>query len=271
VVKGRSPDFLGFLKTCVIFVVNSPLEYTKLMQPPIPSIDNVAVFLDFDGTLVDFAKTPEAVFVPSELKSLLQELNGSVDGALALVTGRSLESLDALLEEKALCAAGCHGAEWRAQHAPSGTVERGSAALDEARGALAPFVNHHELILENKPYSLALHFRRSPHLEAEIDQWLDDNLAHYADLRMIKGKFVREIQIAGVDKGVAVERFMQHSPFAGRVPIYIGDDVTDEDAFAWVNQHGGISVKVGEGESIATYHLPDHTSVAAWLAKLVAD
>lgn len=241
------------------------------MRPPVPGIDKIAVFLDFDGTLVDFAPAPEAVIVPSALKTQLHNLNSRLDGALALITGRSLESLDALIGNKALCAAGCHGAEWRALQAPEkeGAASNGEEALAKARVALAAFAKQHNLLLEGKPHSLALHFRTAPELEPVIDRWLEDNLVELAELRVIRGKCVREVQLAGIDKGVAVARFMQFPPFAGRIPVYLGDDVTDEDAFAWVNQADGIAIKVGSGDSVAPYRLLDYCEVSVWLEKLL--
>lgn len=239
------------------------------MQPPVPRIDNVAVFLDFDGTLVDFASTPETVTVPSDLKLLLSDLSDALNGALALITGRSLESLDGLLGNTAVCAAGCHGAEWRNLNGVAGNVGEKSESLAAAREALAEFSERHGLLLEGKPYSLALHFRHHSHLQSDIDSWISENLSTFSDLRIINGKSVREVQLAGVHKGVAVERFMQHAPFAGRSPIYIGDDVTDEDAFAWVNQAGGISIKVGTGKTIAAHRLTDFRAVSSWLQQLL--
>lgn len=240
------------------------------MQLPLPEIEKTAIFLDFDGTLVDFAATPEAVTVPADLKRLLSELSGALDGALALVTGRSLASLDGLLGDASLCAAGCHGAEWRHGPEEKGSVGDDSESLSAAREALTDFSHQHGLLLEGKPYSLALHFRHHPHLQDEIDRWIGENLSAYSDLRVLNGKSVREVQLDGVHKGVAVERFMQTAPFAGRVPVYLGDDVTDEDAFEWVNHHGGLSIKVGAGETIANHRLADFRAVYAWLEQLLA-
>ena len=273
------------------------------MLPPLPEIDRTAIFLDFDGTLVDFASTPDAVFVPSDIKFLLRQLSTALDGALALVTGRSLASLDSLLGEHTLCAAGCHGGEWRtvirtndipgntvtAQEGndvsevsgisevsgqgnsavETGAVDSDGIALSQARAVLTAFLQKHDVQLENKPYSLALHFRHNPTVEKVLDDWLDTSLIKLTELRVIKGKFVREIQLLGVNKGVAVQRFMQQPPFAGRIPVYLGDDVTDEDAFAWVNKVAGMSIKVGSGPTCAIHRLDNFQAVSTWLQQLL--
>lgn len=239
------------------------------MQPPVLNIKKLAVFLDFDGTLVDFAAKPEGVVVSPDLKALLTQLHSATSGALALVTGRSLESLDSLIDNAELCAAGCHGAEWR-QGGTAGAVDATQAqALDVTRAALEDFATEHGLRIEHKPYSLALHFRHAPDLEPKVDEWLANNMSAQAELRVIGGKFIREVQLQGVDKGTAVERFMSTSPFAGRTPVFVGDDVTDEDAFAWVTTAEGVAIKVGEGETVANYRLPNHLAVHKWLESLL--
>jgi trehalose 6-phosphate phosphatase len=241
------------------------------MHPPLLNINDIAIFLDFDGTLVDFARSPDAVHVSSDLKHLLSELNRRSQGALALITGRSLESLDSLLDSPSLCAAGCHGAEWRVQPGEMNAAELGGESLHGARIALRTFADSHNLLLEEKPHSLALHFRNRPTLQDDIDAWIAEQLAEFSDLRVINGKLVREIQVVGIHKGVAVERFMQHAPFAGRLPVYVGDDVTDEDAFAWVNGAKGVAVKVGSGDTVAPYQLPDFRAVHNWLEELAVN
>lgn len=239
------------------------------MEPPVADIKNSAIFLDFDGTLVDFAKAPDAVTVPADLKALLSKLNIKLNGALALITGRSLASLDGLLGNSELLAAGCHGAEWRAAIGDYQTVSAELAPMQLLRPSLLTFVADHDLLLEDKHYSMALHFRDKPELEGSIDAWLAANLSDAAELRVINGKCVREIQLTGINKGLAVERFMKYRPFANRIPVYLGDDRTDEDAFERVNYHQGTSIKVGEGETIAAYRLADYEEVSRWLKRLL--
>lgn len=220
------------------------------------NLERTALFLDFDGTLVDFAETPEAVEVPDGLRALLLDLNEHLSGALALVSGRSIESLDSLLKLPQLSAAGGHGAEWRIL---PGEVHRATEvdvdALERVRAKLSPLAAEHALLLEDKGHSLALHFRSRPSVEAPLDQFIAAEIRDLPDIRVISGNCVREVQARGVDKGMAVARFMQSSPFKGRTPCYIGDDTTDEDAFAWVNDHAGRSVKVGNGSTSAQERL----------------
>ncbi len=235
------------------------------------SIDkrDVALFLDFDGTLVDFAETPEGVKVSEELRDLLKQLFSAFDGAMALVSGRSIESLDLLTQLPQFPLAGSHGAEWRW---PDGSCDNLSLDTPEFFQALAQvteFSHKHELLLEDKKHSFALHFRKQPDLQQLIDRFLAEKIEPYSSLRVIYGNCVREIQPLGVDKGRAVARFMQRSPYRTRRPCYLGDDTTDEDAFAWVNNQQGISVKVGSGASCATERLETVADTLAFLKSLL--
>lgn len=228
-----------------------------------------ALFLDFDGTLVDFADQPEAVIVPPQLPILLDQLFLSLDGALALISGRSIASLDSLLNLSSIPAAGSHGAEWRLNGVLQ-TVDLNTPSFSDAVKLLTTFAVSHDLLFENKPHSFALHFRQQPELKAKVDQFLADHIETMLDLRVIYGNCVREVQPRGMDKGKAVARFMTQPPFAGRRPIYIGDDTTDEDAFQWVNANQGWSFKVGEGVTAAQYRLSDVTDTYRYLGELLA-
>ncbi|GIX31744.1 MAG: trehalose 6-phosphate phosphatase [Porticoccaceae bacterium] len=235
--------------------------------PPELDLDRVAFFLDFDGTLVDIAPTPDAVVVPPALPELLAALREASGGALAVVSGRSLAALDRLLGLP-LDAAGLHGAEWRLRGerfvAPPGP------ALAEARAHLAEIARRHGLLLEDKGAGAALHFRDRPELEGLIDRELQARLAGLPGLRLVRGKCVREVLPAGVDKGAAVARFLAQPPFAGRLPVYAGDDLTDEDAFAVLAERGGLTIKVGEGASRAARRLASPAELRAWLAGLAS-
>lgn len=225
--------------------------------------------MDFDGTLVDFAETPEGVKVSEELRALLKQLFQSFGGAMALISGRSIESLDLLTQLPQLPIAGSHGAEWRW---PSGSRDNLSLDTPEYSQALAlvtEFARERELLLEDKKHSFALHFRKRPDLQPEIDRFLAEKIEQYEELRVIYGNCVREIQPLGVDKGKAVARFMQQPPYQGRRPCYLGDDTTDEDAFAWVNDQNGISIKVGPGASCASERLETVAETLAFLKSLV--
>lgn len=230
------------------------------------NLDRIALFLDFDGTLVDFADSPDAVRVPYELRELLLALNEHLSGALALVSGRSLESLDSLLQLPQLAAAGGHGAEWRLNSCEvHHSKEVNSEALATVREKLSPIAAEHALLLEDKGHSLALHFRSRPNIEASLDEFIEAEVRHLPGIRIISGNCVREVQAKGVDKGMAVARFMQLNPFSERKPCYIGDDTTDEDAFGWINEHDGLSIKVGTGTSRAACRLSGVADVYRFL------
>ncbi|MDO6746948.1 trehalose-phosphatase [Gilvimarinus sp. 1_MG-2023] len=232
----------------------------------IDQTQNIALFLDFDGTLVDFAPTPDGVFVSEELTQILGTLAVQLNGALALVSGRTIESLAGLIVLP-LTMAGSHGAEWRFGDGPVMSHKLDLTEFAHIKAKLIDYATNAGLIVEDKGHAVALHYRGKEHLREHLDSFIDDQLqlTKRTDIRVIKGNCVREIQPIGVDKGVAVARFMSTHPFAGRQPVYIGDDTTDEDAFAWVNQNGGVSIKVGAGETCAGVHLTDSGEVLAFL------
>jgi trehalose 6-phosphate phosphatase len=228
-----------------------------------------ALFLDVDGTLVELADTPDAVRVPAALPGLLRHLAEALGGAVALVSGRSVAMLDRFFHPLAPAAVGLHGAEWRPR--PGGPVTRAPTPpvrLDGARSELEGFAARHPgVLVEDKGLSLVLHFRRRPDAAAAVEAAARAAAArlggHYSVLR---GKMMLEIKPNDVNKGAALRRAMADPPFAGRVPVFVGDDVTDEDGFAAVNALGGHSVKVGlDGPTAATHRLADVAAVHAWL------
>lgn len=227
-----------------------------------------ALFLDFDGTLVDFAHSPGAVEVSEELRELLQGLLEAFGGALAVISGRSIASLDELVRLPELPVAGGHGAEWRLPGGEIQSVSPDSPELAIAAERITSFADSKGLLLEDKSHSLALHFRQKPELETVIDQFLADNVDCLDGLRVIYGNCVREIQPLGVDKGKAVAQFMRDLPYKGRRPCYLGDDTTDEDAFAWVKDQGGVAIKVGSGSTCASQRLGDTGEVLEFLRSL---
>ena len=242
------------------------------MKDGLPTRDRTwALFLDVDGTLLDLVESPEAVHVPEDLMQTLAATAAREDGALALVSGRSLEQLDRIFAPRRFCAAGLHGLERRkadGEVVPP-TIER--TALDQARTRLADVVARHPgLLLEDKGLSLALHFRRAPHLEPEARHAMTSvSAAAGPDFHLQEGKCVIELKPAGATKRTAIEAFMAEAPFAGRLPVFAGDDVTDEDGFAAVNELGGHSIRVGNGEaSCATYRVATVAALRDWLESL---
>jgi trehalose 6-phosphate phosphatase len=224
------------------------------------------LFLDFDGTLVGIAQTPEAVYVEPGLTDLLARLAAALDGAVALVSGRPLEQLDRYLAPLRLPAAGVHGAERRR---PDGVVERRALpALERvADVALRLAAEHPGLLVERKISAVALHYRGAPHQEAACRAAMQQAVAGDSGLHLMHGKMVIEALPHGVGKGHAVDAFLREPPFAGRRPIFIGDDVTDEAGFEAVQRAGGVAARVGPGQSIATHQLATPAAVRHWLAR----
>ena len=235
----------------------------------LPAYDlNWAFFLDIDGTLVDQAPTPDTVHVDGALHPMLEELRAATGGAVALVSGRALMDMDALFPLKRLAAAGQHGIERRDAQGVVHVRAFGEAPLRQAARQLLRFVARRQgLMLEDKGYTLALHYRMAPQYEAEVRRAAEATLSTLGTgFELQRGKMVYEIKPGGTDKGTAVEAFMSEAPFSGRIPVFLGDDRTDEFGFEVVNRLGGYTIKVGEGESVARWRLPNPATARAWLA-----
>ncbi len=218
------------------------------MNLPQTLAPDCALFLDFDGTLVDIADRPEDVVVPPTLIHTLQGLQGWLGGAIAIVSGRPVEQIDSHLRPLVLPVAGVHGAERR--RAQGGMVKADVPPLHlplEAAQALAR--RHAGLQVERKRGSVALHYRQAPELESTCLAAMQAATDASPGLTLLRGKMVLEAKPSSVSKGHAIEAFLQEAPFCGRRPVFIGDDVTDEVGFAAVQRLGGLGVKVGEGAS----------------------
>jgi trehalose 6-phosphate phosphatase len=233
--------------------------------PPHPSTD-WAYFLDVDGTLLEIADNPNAVRVEQSLLQLLERLHRA-SGAVALVSGRAISDLDRRIANR-LPRAGQHGLERRDAAGRLWLHATPPEAKDRIRTALTPWLEKYAgLLLEDKGLTLALHYRQEPELEDQMNELMANLIAEAGgSLVMQKGKCVVEAKPANFDKGTAVGEFLAEAPFKDRRPVFIGDDLNDEHGFAAINRLGGISIKVGEGESCAAYRLPDVDSVRAWLA-----
>jgi trehalose 6-phosphate phosphatase len=228
------------------------------------------LFLDIDGTLLEIAPTPETVIVPAGLRELLVRLYDLAHGALALISGRSLVQLDRMLAPLKVPMAGVHGFERRGA---DGTAhhESGSAFPAGARERLTRVVREHpQLLLEDKGPALALHYRLAPDLQRIARHAADEALQLAGrNYVLLDGKMVIELKPAAATKSGAIEAFLREPPFVGRVPIFIGDDRTDEAGFECVNRHGGLSIQVGATPIRgATYCLADVAAVRAWLEAL---
>lgn len=225
-----------------------------------------ALFLDFDGTLVDIAPRPDAVDIHHELPDLLVQLHQRLGGALALITGRAQDDIEPMLSPllTALPAAYEHGAVRR--RADQTLTVATPPALDRALAAARSLADRHpELLVEHKRASVALHFRLAPALASACVAAMTEAAQQDPDLQLLHGKAVVEVKSAHVGKGLAIEAFMAEAPFAGRRPVFVGDDVTDEPGFVVVQRLGGDAIKVGSGETAATHHLPDPTRLRQWL------
>jgi trehalose 6-phosphate phosphatase len=232
-----------------------------------------ALFLDVDGTLLDIAPHPAAVRVDAALRQLLGRLCAAAGGALALVSGRSVTDVEALFAPLKLCVAGQHGAERRDFAGRLHRQVRQPVGLRVAADQLGRFVAERPgLVLENKGLNIAVHYRNSPGHERELADEFARVIAELGeDFELQAGKMVFELKPAGQSKGAAIAQFMREDPFRGRVPVFVGDDLTDESGFAVANKLGGHSIKVGAGDSRAEWRLPDPDGVRAWLRGLAGD
>lgn len=227
-----------------------------------------ALFLDVDGTLLEIAETPQGVHVPASLKQLLDEVRWRLDGALALVSGRSLANLDQLFSPLRFIASGVHGCERRTADGHVLRPEVDAGTIARVRTHLADFVRGHEgLLLEDKHYAVAMHFRRAPEMKEEVYRVMNEALVQLGPtFAFQEGKSVLELRPNAWTKGSSITSFMQEAPFAGRTPVFIGDDVTDEDAFEVVNEMSGVSIRVGNPTAtVAQHRLGGVSEVLRWL------
>lgn len=219
----------------------------------------VAIFTDFDGTLVEIAATPDSVEVPPGLAECLGHARRRVGGALAVVTGRPIATVDTYLTPLVLPCAGGHGTERRradgVRELPREDFKL--TAISIAKGLEPLVAAYPALILERKAASVAIHFRQAPNLEPICRAAFEVAIAMAAlPFALVEGKQVLEARPMGINKGIAVRHFMKEPPFAGRLPVFIGDDLTDEDGFDVAQDMGGIGIKLGEGKTHAKLRLP---------------
>jgi trehalose 6-phosphate phosphatase len=237
-------------------------------EPPFSLRDwaDCSLFLDFDGTLVELADTPEAVVVAPGLVDVLAALQKKLEGRLAIVTGRPIEQIDALLAPLKLAVAGVHGAERRGadgslHYAPAPSM----LAMQLCAQALV--AEHPELRLEEKRGALALHYRQAPQLEALVRQQMNKALEQCPGMVLLHGKMVLEVKPAGSTKGTALHDFMEEAPFIGHRPVFAGDDTTDEAGIAYAQQCGGMGLKIGAGPSVALQRLATPQALRAELTQ----
>jgi trehalose 6-phosphate phosphatase len=247
---------------------NQPMQPT----PASLSLAETAFFFDFDGTLVELASTPDGVVVQPVVPKILDALRRATNGALAVVSGRGIDSIDAFLAMPELPIAGLHGAERRDSNGDTQRIGFHDARLLRMEQVLAEVVNHNPgMLLEIKGAALALHYRNAPDREAVARKATELLVDDYPGAYVLQpGKMVYEIKPKDVDKGRAVRAFLDEPPFTGRRPVFAGDDLTDEKGFAVVNERGGVSIKVGPGDTIAHSRLDSVGALLDWLDAIVS-
>jgi trehalose 6-phosphate phosphatase len=238
------------------------------------NLDRLAILLDVDGTLLDIAPTPSEVVVPPELPKTLSRVRDRLEGALALVSGRMIAELDEFFAPLELVAIGGHGAELRP--AAGGPVIAGRASpLDaEFKQQLKDIAGRHPgVLVEDKGYSLALHYRQVPKQGMSLVHEVKHAHQAWGDqsIELLYGKAVLELKFAGFNKGTAVRQLMTYPPFVGRAPIFVGDDHTDEDAFKVMPEFNGQAMSVGRKLSGIDKYFPCPNDVRLWLAHLTEE
>lgn len=240
-----------------------------MREPPIPNGRDLCLFLDIDGTLLDYAATPDDVQVDDQLRALLRDLERTCDGALALVSGRAIPDIDDLFEPLYLPAAGVHGCERRDGLGYWHRQVFATPAFIECRERLIDEVAHlGGILVEDKGCAVALHYRQArelePGLRAIVARFAPSVPPSHA---FFDGDHVIELKPKEPNKGLAIASFMEEPPFSGCLPIFVGDDLTDRDGFEVVKARGGIAVAVGNNVE-SDWHLPTPGAVRDWLTRL---
>ena len=257
---GCRRDRCGFRKSGLMSEPLSAFDTTAL------SPETLAVLLDFDGTLVAIADQPGGIVLKEHTVETLARLESLLGGAVAIVSGRPIEEIDRVFAPRTFPVAGIHGLERRDAAGRRHDAPYDRAALDAMAGTLEAAIGGEPgLLLERKPGSVALHYRRRPELADFCRERAARAAEAHAGVHVLTGKMVVEVKLGGRTKADAVEAFMSEAPFAGRRPLYAGDDVTDEDAFRAVEGLGGTSIKIGDGPTEARYVVAETEAFLDWL------
>ncbi|MFN3661886.1 trehalose-phosphatase [Yoonia sp.] len=229
-----------------------------------------AFFLDVDGTLAEIVTDPQSARVARPVLDILDRLYAQSGGALALISGRSIDQIDRILSPLRLPAVGVHGLERRLGEDFVTRAEYSEATYADLVASVTEFAQSRPgLQAEPKPGAIALHFRNRPELADTCQQFMREQAAADQQITLMTGKMVLELILGRQTKGDAVASLMQALPFAGRLAFFAGDDVTDESAFRYVNQQDGVSLKIGDGVTCARHRLQDPGAFAHYLGKLV--
>jgi trehalose 6-phosphate phosphatase len=238
----------------------------------VPQLSEIAVLLDIDGTLLELKPTPREVFVPEGLSATLNGLREKTSGALALVSGRSLNDIDLIFAPDQFPAVGGHGAEMRLGSSDEAVAVHAPPLDKELKRRLATIAKLSPgILLEDKGYSLALHYRLAPHAEKAIYEAVSLIRADLpnAPIEVLPGKCVCEIKHSGFTKASGVRELMTHEPFKGRRPLFIGDDITDETVFAIMPDFDGLAFSVGRRAQGVAGHFDSPSDVRNFLAQLL--
>lgn len=248
-----------------IDAANAAAEAMQSLPEPPTRLPRPALFLDMDGVLAPLAPTPEAVVPDARRTAVLRGLAARLDGRVAIISGRTLAEIDRIADNAAASASGVHGLERRRADGSLDRIEADPAVRD-AVAAFHRFASTRPgVIVEDKSVSAGLHFRQAQD-EAKAVEVMAERLADETGLTLQPGNLVVELKTPGTDKGTALSAFMAEAPFAGAVPVMLGDDLTDEDGFNAAAALGGFGVLVGPPrETAARYGLPDVDAVLAWL------
>ena len=242
---------------------------TEVLAPPPHVRDDASLFFDFDGTLVDLAPTPDAVVVDAGLLDQLDRLAVRFPARVAIISGRSIAQLDAMLGQHArrFAVAGSHGAERRTPEDGHVAAER-PASLEAAAEALRVYAEANALVYEAKSLGAGLHYRMAPAFEADAVSLAED-LARTHGLTLQRGKMMVELRTPG-DKGAALRDLIAAPALVGSRPFFFGDDVTDEDGFVAAHALGGAGILIGpERPTAATYRLDDVAALRCWIAAIL--
>jgi trehalose 6-phosphate phosphatase len=237
----------------------------RTMQFPVPDLDRIAILLDVDGTILDLAPTPSQVEVPVKLRATLNKLLQRTKGALALVSGRSLADIDRIFAPLKLPAIGGHGVEIR--RTPGSPATHPPLSIDTQLKEELIAVAGDGVLVEDKGYSIALHYRQAPERGGALREAVSAIVGEHPDsgVEILLGKRVIEVKPERFTKGTGIRHLMHDSPFRGRAPFFIGDDVTDETAFAVLPQFAGIGYSVGRPFKGVSGVFADADAVRDWL------
>ncbi|HMB47633.1 MAG TPA: trehalose-phosphatase [Afifellaceae bacterium] len=242
-----------------------PLEKLEFELP------GKSLYLDFDGTLVGIAPTPESIEIPSGLPRRLEALQQALDGAVAIVTGREISDIEKFLPGFSGPVAGGHGSHMRTIDGRYVTSEIDPEPLRVIQREIAAYAQSVDgLLAENKTAGCVLHYRQVPDAAMEAHRFVDALIGNHDGFVTEAAKMAIEVRPESVTKAGALASIASSTPFSGRVPAYAGDDISDEPAFRWVNDRGGVSIRVGEGPTSAHYGVPSVTEFAGWIDSVLS-